>query len=88
MTSYGSESLADHIIILRGAVTASTIHDRGLSVSSAIRPLGLLPRAQCRYDRSRPPDALFASEISLCGLNRNVTEQELDLFQLSSGKTA
>jgi hypothetical protein len=33
-------------------------------------------------------NALFASEISLCGLNRNVTEQELDLLQLTSGKTA
>jgi hypothetical protein len=35
VTSYGSERLADYIIILRGAVTASTMHDRGLSVSSA-----------------------------------------------------
>jgi hypothetical protein len=25
-------------------------------------------------------DALFASEVSFCGLNGNVTEQKLDLF--------
>jgi hypothetical protein len=37
VTSYGSERLADYIITVRGAVTASTWHDRGLSVSSATR---------------------------------------------------
>jgi hypothetical protein len=30
VTSYGSERLADYIITVRGAVTASTWHDRGV----------------------------------------------------------
>jgi hypothetical protein len=31
---------------------------------------------------------LFATEILFCGLNRNVTEQKLDLLQLASGCVA
>jgi hypothetical protein len=31
---------------------------------------------------------LFATEISLGGLNRNVTEQKLDLLQFASGGVA
>jgi hypothetical protein len=33
-------------------------------------------------------NSLFASEVSLRCLDRDVTKQELDLFQLSSRKTA
>jgi hypothetical protein len=32
-----------------------------------------------------PSDALLASEVSLGGLDRDVTEKELDLFQFAAG---
>jgi hypothetical protein len=32
--------------------------------------------------------ALFASQVTLCGLNRNVAEQELDLLQFASSFVA
>jgi len=59
----------------------------GLDVRTSILANGAaFTNADSLVDRRS--DALFASEISLCGLNRNVTKQELDLFQFTSGSLA
>src|SRR5712692_6643088 len=36
----------------------------------------------------RGPDSLFAAEVSLCGLDRDVSGEKLNLFQLPSGRMA
>jgi hypothetical protein len=58
VTSYGSERLADYIITVRGAVTASTWPDRGLYVS-----LATLPELTAHGFGSIPMRSLTADEI-------------------------
>jgi hypothetical protein len=65
-------------------------------VVGASRSLGAAPQAvsvhhssTLRFDTytvvDRSADPLFTTKVALSGLNRNVTEEELDLFQFSAG---
>lgn len=85
MTSYGSARLADYIITVRGAVTASTWHDRGLSVS-----LATLPELTAHGFGSMPMRSLTAdgaAQVALGRLYRDVAEEKLDLLQFAASGT-